>query len=422
MTMLILILPLILFSLSSAFQRKLVLQKASCFTVGNSYLRLQAVPLIGSNAKLSQPVTIRTDGELPAILPVDEKYVVVYDMLKKVLEGKEKILGYTNLDTLVTANDLANVSVLMGKYTEAFELYKRVANRILFREQDPDTLDAFNSLVVVWSVLRMQEGFKDVDTDIYKVFGYSTHSERADFKNFYDKLHSNREIHFGNDHPDTLKTAMGYADLLFDIGYTTEPKELYETVLKAWEKRGTSSPEVLPVIDKLANILVDLEEYDEAKEMYKRALDGREQVLGTTHIDTQSTANNFANLLLHLGYFAHAKPLYESALKLYESKYGINDSETLKVVNNLATFHSRYAMESDCQDKRLSIQEATQGYSRALEGFKQVFGPGHKYYLTVLSNQAILLFQEAKMMDDAENDGRTAAGPVTAVNQTEEKG
>ena len=44
------------------------------------------------------------------------------------------------------------------------------------------------------------------------------------------------------------------------------------------------------------------------------------------------------------------------------------------------------------------MKEAKNGYARAVEGFEQAFGPEHKYYLTALSNQAILMFQEVKMI------------------------
>ena len=428
--MLRLILPLILFSLTSAFPRKLVPRKASSLNEGNSYIRQEAVALIGSSLpKLPQPITLRTVGKLP-VLPTDGEYAEAHDMFKKVMEGKEKNLGKDNLDTLEAVNNLANVSMHQGNYTEAFYLFERVARGKLGK-YGVCKLDAFNNLAVVWSVLR-KLGLRSDDSSIYTAFGQyieytvsgnlKTRPKYIDLRDLYSYLYSTRKDRLGVHHPDTLKTTVGYADLLHDMG-SLGTKDMYETVLKAWEATyGTSSPEALSIVDKLANLSYDLKKYVEAKEMYTRALDGREQVLGKTHIDTLSTTNNFANMLLHQGNFSLAKPMYESALKGYENQYGKDHPETLKVVNNLALFHSRYAEERDCKNKHHSIQEAKQGYLRAVVGFEKALGPEHKYYLTALNNQAIMMFQEVKLMDDAMNDGRTASGSMTAVNRTEEDG
>ena len=73
------------------------------------------------------------------------------------------------------------------------------------------------------------------------------------------------------------------------------------------------------------------------------------------------------------------------------------------------------------------MKEAKNGYTRAVEGFEQAFGPEHKYYLTALSNQAILMFQEVKMMADTIPEehrgtaGSVATGnPSTSANGTED--
>ena len=396
-----------------------MLRKASCLREGNSYLLKEAVALTGTLPSSPQAVTFRTAGKLP-VLPIDGKLVAAQEMFKKVLEVKEKNLGVDNLDTLDTVNDLANVSVHRGNYTEAFDLYRRVADGRLKKlgEKSPGTLEAFNDLAVVWSVLR-KLSIKSDDANICTLFSDSSYEKKVDLKSLYVYLYSCRKVYLGSDHPDTLKTVMGYADLLHDMQLHETAKGCYEVVLKAWETTyGASSPEVLTVVDKLANVLVDLKQYDEAKEMYKRALDGRVQVFGELHIVTLSTKNNFANLLLHQGDFNAAKLMYESSLEWYKIQYGINHPETLKVVNNLAAWNSRYAEEKANYNKHHSFREAKKEYSRAVEGFEQALGPEHKYYLTALSNQAILIFQEVKMLEES----HTAAWPVIAVNQTEEEG
>ena len=424
-TMLLLFLHFILFSLSSAWPQKLVLEKESCLDEGNTYERQQGVALIGSLPNLSQPITLRTVGELP-VLPIDGKYIVAQQMFKKVLEGKEKNLGSDDLDTLKTVNDLANISMHHGNYTEAFDLYERVAKGKLAKlgETDPGTLDAFNNLAVVWSVLRKQ-GVKSDNTYIDTRFSDSSREKKVFLPDLYSNLYSKRKNYLGGGHPDTLKTAVGYADLLSDDMQSSyalgRAEALYNTVLDALTDTQTPEEEIflLAVIDKLANLSYDLEKFDRAKSLFAGVLSKRGQVLGKVHVDTLSTRNNFANMLLHQGNYSLAEAMYESALKGYEKQYGTNHPETLKVVNNLATYHFRYVEKAN-KYKQLSIQEAKKGYNRAVEGFEQALGPHHKYYLTALNNQAILIFQEIKIIDGARNAAPgTATEPV--INNTNEK-
>ena len=88
------------------------------------------------------------------------------------------------------------------------------------------------------------------------------------------------------------------------------------------------------------------------------------------------------------------------------------------MVNNLAALHSEYAKESS--HTIWMMKEAKKGYNRAIEGFEKAFGSEHPYYLTALSNQAILMFQEVKMMDDTKNEGQTGTGngSIATVNQS----
>ena len=98
------------------------------------------------------------------------------------------------------------------------------------------------------------------------------------------------------------------------------------------------------------------------------------------------------------------------------------------MVNNLAALHSEYAKKGS--HTMWMMKEAKKGYNRSIEGFEKAFGSKHPYYLTALSNQAILMFQEVKMMDDAANEGNKNTGngstatvnPSTSTNSSEDEG
>ena len=235
-----------------------------------------------------------------------------------------------------------------GNIGEAFDLYERVAKSKLFKLGDADivTLEAFNNLAVVWSILRKTEKDTDRSSSMHfemgedfvsnsafgiKATATSVYSpERIDgfnltLKGLYAKLMVYRERFLGNDHPDTLKTAVGYADLLHDMREFESANKLYERVLKAREEaNGSSSPSTLAIVDKLANVLYDQKKYDKANEMYQRVLDARkamDTLSGKEHMETLSTTNNFANLLLTQGMLDLARDMYERSLKGYEKKH-----------------------------------------------------------------------------------------------------
>ena len=405
-TMLLLLLLSLLYFSFAIPRKEDILRKAS-LAEGKTYLRQQAVAsLIGPLPTLSEFVTFRTVGKLP-ILPIDGTYTAAEAMFKKILQVKEKNLGPDDLDTLDTVNDLALVSMHQGKFEEAYLLYQRVAVGMLVKlgTLDPRSIDANSNHALLISLAHKLSNFNYLDN----------------LQEWFSTLYTHRKINFGDYHPETLKIAMSYADLLHENQSSLEhAQQLYQTVLSALPKvNETSSPEechtFFKLSEKYANLLYDLKEYGEAKEIYEWVLQGREKVFGKFDVDTFSTTNNFANLLLQQGNFSHARSMYESALKGYESQYGTKHPETLKVVNNLAAFYSRN--EGDCQYKQLSIPEARKGYSRAVEGFERALGSEHKYHLTVLSNQANLLFLEEKMMIvDAMHKGPTTA------NQSHEGG
>ena len=83
-----------------------------------------------------------------------------------------------------------------GKYSEAFDLYERVANGRLANlgEKNPGTLDSFNNLAVVWSVLRKLRVYSD-GTSINSRFTDSSREKRVVLKDLYSKLHSSRVEH-----------------------------------------------------------------------------------------------------------------------------------------------------------------------------------------------------------------------------------
>ena len=100
----------------------------------------------------------------------------------------------------------------------------------------------------------------------------------------YREVKNRRVKVLGFDHPDTLQTALGLADALNDLQTTDqlmEAKNRYTMILQTQEAAlGPLHANVLATVDKMANLLYDLHEFGEAKEMYARSMNGREKLFG----------------------------------------------------------------------------------------------------------------------------------------------
>ena len=158
---------LLLFLILLAFQQALAFPRSSSHRKTASLIRLSARNIYRQQQALAQtegaipvfpiPVTLRTHGELPILsFDTSEKLGEAKNVLKTILKSREKTIGTHAIATLDTINDIANISINQGNYSEAFMLYERVAKRKLLTmgEKDPETLLAFSNLAVVWSLLR----------------------------------------------------------------------------------------------------------------------------------------------------------------------------------------------------------------------------------------------------------------------------
>ncbi|KAL7272427.1 hypothetical protein RUND412_004759 [Rhizina undulata] len=76
--------------------------------------------------------------------------------------------------------------------------------------------------------------------------------------------------------------------------------------------------------------------YDEALELYQRALAGGEKALGKGHLDTLTTVHDMAMVFVRQGRYNEALELYQRALAGKENVNGKDHPDTLATVNNIA--------------------------------------------------------------------------------------
>jgi tetratricopeptide (TPR) repeat protein len=107
--------------------------------------------------------------------------------------------------------------------------------------------------------------------------------------------------------------------------------------------------------------------------MYIRALQGKEEALGSDHISTLDTVNNLGRLYADQGKLAEAEKIYVRALQGYKEALGLElASSYLPALKTMVVFGDLAS-----QTGRKDIAHGM--YARALSGYTTVQGPSSKW-------------------------------------------
>ncbi|GIM13817.1 hypothetical protein Vretimale_16879, partial [Volvox reticuliferus] len=326
--------------------------------------------------------TLTCVSNLAILLQVQGAYDEAKALHRRALAGRGRVLGTDHPNTLSCVNNLANLLYDQGLYDEAEPLHRRALygrERVLGASH-PDTLASLNNLAnALHSLGRYDEAQKLQRRALY-----------------------GREVVLGPDHPDTLASVNNLANALYDQGMYSDAMPLHRRALESRERvLGDEHPETLGSVDNLANVLQSLGRYKEAEPLQRRALAGRERVLGPDHPDTLASLGNLAVLLQSLaaggdeaafpssaaaatsgGYLAEAESLHRRALVGRERVLGPDHPHTLASVSGLAEL----MQSSGRHDHARAL------HRRAMEGMARVLGSEHPHTLAAASGLAGALF------------------------------
>ena len=192
-----------------------------------------------------------------------------------------------------------------------------------------------------------------------------------------------------------LSNAAWYAA---EQGRYNEAEQMDRRALDGREKvLGNEHPDTLISVSNLALVLQHQGKYDEAEQVNRRALDGREKVLGKEHPDTLTSVSNLVLVLRDQGKYDEAEQINRRALDGREKVLGKEHPDTLTSVSNLASVLQHQG----------KYDEAEQVNRRALDGREKVLGKEHPDTLTSVSNLASVLQHQGKY-DEAEQINRRA--------------
>ncbi|EOA90522.1 uncharacterized protein SETTUDRAFT_146424 [Exserohilum turcica Et28A] len=191
---------------------------------------------------------------------------------------------------------------------------------------------------------------------------------------------------------EILAYAMNCIGRLFtDRGKWEEAEQMYRRALQVYEAvLGPSHTSTLQTVNNLGTLYLSLGQLDEAEQMLERALQGYEEALGPGYTSTLQTVNNLGSLYAGQSRPDMAEQMYKRALEGYEKTLGPQDMLTLQTINNLGLL---YAGQS-------KPDMAKEMYERALQGCEEALGPKHLLTLRTVNNLGTL-YQQGGMWGEA---------------------
>lgn len=143
---------------------------------------------------------------------------------------------------------------------------------------------------------------------------------------------------------------------------------LFQRALEIREQvLGSEHSAVAHSLNNLAAFYNSMGNYQQALPLYQRALAIQEQVLGPVHLDAATSLNNLALLYKTTGDYEQALPLYQRALAIREQA---QEPEHPDVATNLDNLAALYHSKGD-------YQQALPLYQRALAIREHVLRPEH---------------------------------------------
>lgn len=147
-----------------------------------------------------------------------------------------------------------------------------------------------------------------------------------------EELRAQREKSLHEKNPQQEKRTLQQEKRMLD-----EP--LYRKALaNAAKTLGTDHPEYALRLNKLARLLQDKGDYDEAEALFRKALAIDAKTIGTDHPNYANHLRNLALLLQAKGDFDGAEPLLREAVKVMEAAVGAEEPDSISIRADLDIF------------------------------------------------------------------------------------
>lgn len=281
--------------------------------------------------------------------------------------------GPKDLRRLQSLYEVAWVSLLESKFTQADELFKNVIE-LLEQTAGPVHVDTLKAKFGQ-AILR---GYQD---------------KKAESKQLLQQVLADQKKHLGVAHRDTLTTQRGLSTLLQEEGNLTNAEKLMVEVLEIQQRTlGKGHPETFITMNNLGLILDDKQDYVKAETIFNELIRMSETTLGKEHPEFLSYQCNLASVLASQKQYDKAAELYQKIIPTLKQIHGLRGDDTLGALQN---YGSILTMNGSPKDGEPYLQEA-------LRGCLETLGLKHAKTRQVIENLIVVykkLKIEAKVKD-----------------------
>ena len=155
------------------------------------------------------------------------------------------------------------------------------------------------------------------------------------------------------------------ADLQLDIEEYDMALSLYEKSLELRKKGlNESHPYIADSYDHIAAVYQYIGEFEKALELHEKCLNLRINTLGLTHPDTAATYNNLGSFYARISDFPKALEYHQKALEIETKVFGEQHSATAMSYNNMGTAYAKlhdYDKALELCKRSLKIRQALYG-------------------------------------------------------------
>jgi CHAT domain-containing protein/Tfp pilus assembly protein PilF len=157
------------------------------------------------------------------------------------------------------------------------------------------------------------------------------------------------------------KSALAVAQEILDVKKTKLPK---------------NDPDLTESINDLAEIHLDLSEYEKAESLYRSALSIQENALEPNHPNLARTLNGIGLVYHYLSQGTKAIPFFQKAIAIMEKAFGTSHGDISAYLSNLGVTYSSLG----------EYKKAVTFYERALEIYGEAFSSSHPNIARTLNN------------------------------------
>ncbi|TVY45746.1 Kinesin light chain [Lachnellula occidentalis] len=283
------------------------------------------------------------------------KYEAAENLIRRVVNGRTKLLGERDPKTLHAMNIFTWLLINLGKLDECEPVIRKavhISSEVL-GEKHPETLNSMNILGILLGKQEKHEeageicqkilffnqtmyGDEDPSTLTYMHNLAATMEAQGkydDAESLYRKTLYLEDKVLGKEHRNILSSMSRLARVVEKQGNYKEAEVLYREIIPLHKKvLGREHPDTLMSMHDLALLLVGQKRYDEAEPLFLEVIALEEKVLGKEHRSTLTSMHELATLLVKQERYDEAEPLFQEVIALEEKVLGKEHIDTLSTV------------------------------------------------------------------------------------------